>query len=102
MLADLRALIPSLTDATVAARAGGEPSYDLAEAGPPSPQLPIADYDRLNAGQVDNQVTVSGPAGTHTADDVDTLVILRSGFDPGEDGIERSPQAPAPAAAKTH
>ncbi|HET6551371.1 MAG TPA: DUF892 family protein, partial [Solirubrobacter sp.] len=55
MLADLRALIPTLTGATVAARAGGEPSYDLAEAGPPQPArtaLPIADYDGLNAGQV--------------------------------------------------
>src|SRR4051812_46433823 len=35
MLADLRALIPALTEATVAARAGGEPSYDVTEAGPP-------------------------------------------------------------------
>src|SRR4051794_20899050 len=56
MLAELRALIPTLTEATVAARAGGEPSYDVSQAGPPrdddGPDLPISGYDGLNAGQV--------------------------------------------------
>jgi ferritin-like metal-binding protein YciE len=57
MLADLRALIPALTRSTVAARAGGEPSYDLAEAGPATtepaaPDAPLEGYDGLNAGQV--------------------------------------------------
>jgi ferritin-like metal-binding protein YciE len=54
MLAALRTLIPSLTRATVAARAGGRPSYDVTETGPAGSDtpVPIAGYDKLNAGQV--------------------------------------------------
>jgi len=61
MLAALRELIPTLTNATVAARAGGEPSYDVTTTGAAdalrgaaeqAPELPIEGYDRLNAGQV--------------------------------------------------
>jgi uncharacterized repeat protein (TIGR01451 family) len=49
----------------------------------------------ISDNQVDNQVTVSGPAGTHTADDVDTLVLFRSGFEQGENLIETIQQQPA-------
>ena len=95
MLAELRKAIPALTHATVLARAGGTPTYDLSETGAADnrralrdtaarkgraaaekatqqvrklpgekavegevrgataagDELPIADYDRLNAGQ---------------------------------------------------
>ena len=46
---------------------------------------------------IDNAVTVNGSAGSHTAHDVDTLVIFRGGFESGEDGARI---AAAPAAAK--
>jgi ferritin-like metal-binding protein YciE len=65
MLADLRALIPELTRAAVAARAGGEPSYDPATTGAADavrgkaaePELPIADYAGQNAGQIVAQLS---------------------------------------------
>ena len=101
MLADLRRTLPSLTHATVLARAGGQPTYDVAEtaaadnvralrdragrarraaagrarttarrvpgeqavegevrgARASSRDLPLEDYDRLNAGQVVTQLT---------------------------------------------
>ena len=53
------------------------------------------------SGQVDNQVSVSGPGGNHSADDVDTLVIFRAGFEPGDNGGNVTPAAPAGPAAKT-
>jgi ferritin-like metal-binding protein YciE len=58
MLAALRALIPDLTGATVAARAGGWPSYSVAETGAAdavraaTSDTPFPGYDDLNAGQV--------------------------------------------------
>jgi ferritin-like metal-binding protein YciE len=78
MLAELRRLIPALTHATVLARAGGEPSYDVTETGAADnvralrdharggrrratasggDELPIEGYDSLNAGQVVTQLT---------------------------------------------
>jgi ferritin-like metal-binding protein YciE len=60
MLAELRALIPDLTRATAAARAGGHASYDATTTGAADavrgaaaePELPIADYDEQNTGQI--------------------------------------------------
>jgi ferritin-like metal-binding protein YciE len=75
MLADLRGAIPSLTHAAVLARAGGRPSYDVAEtgaadnvrelAGRARPaagvgDLPIAGYDDLNAGQIVSRLNELG------------------------------------------
>jgi hypothetical protein len=65
MLDDLRALIPELTLATVAARAGGERSYDPTTTGAADavrgastePELPIAAYEDLNAGQIVAQLS---------------------------------------------
>jgi ferritin-like metal-binding protein YciE len=55
MLADLRRTLPTLTRATVVARAGGKPAFtDGGDARPLRTQddLPIPGYSRLNAGQV--------------------------------------------------
>src|SRR4051812_48747818 len=58
MLEALRKLIPDLTGATVAARAGGEPSYSVAETGAAdavraaTSGAPFPDYDLLNAGRI--------------------------------------------------
>ena len=51
-----------------------------------------------SSGQVNNQVTVNGPAGSHSANDVDTLVIFRSSFEANGGLIS----APAHPAGKTH
>jgi uncharacterized repeat protein (TIGR01451 family) len=47
-----------------------------------------------SSGQVNNQVTVNGPAGSHSANDVDTLVIFRSGFE-ANGGLISAPAHPA-------
>src|SRR3954468_23247257 len=58
MLAALRELIPELTGATVAARAGGEPTYRVTETGAAdavraaTSGAPWPDYDELNARRV--------------------------------------------------
>src|SRR3954451_14685233 len=59
MLDALRELIPDLTYAAIAARAGGEPTYSVAETGAADAvraatgdDAPFPDYDDLNAGQV--------------------------------------------------
>jgi ferritin-like metal-binding protein YciE len=58
MLAGLREQIPALTTATVRERVGGEAVYDPGTTGAADAlrgrngELPIAGYDRLNAGQV--------------------------------------------------
>ena len=36
---------------------------------------------------------MNGPAGSHTAHDIDTLVIFRGGFENGEDGATVAPAA---------
>jgi len=52
------------------------------------------------SSQVDNQVSVSGPGGDHTADDVDTPVIFRAGFELGDNGGNLTPTAPAKTKSK--
>ena len=60
MLHELRELIPELTRATLAARAGADPRYEVPTTGAAdgvreeraTPDLPIEDYDRQNAGQI--------------------------------------------------
>ncbi len=53
------------------------------------------------SSQVDNQVSVTGPGGSHSADDVDTLVIFRAGFELGDNGGNVTPTVPAGPAPKT-
>jgi ferritin-like metal-binding protein YciE len=62
MLADLRVLIPTLTDATVLSRAGVDTASAPDNVRPlrqdePADGLPIAGYDRLNAGQAVSRLT---------------------------------------------
>jgi uncharacterized repeat protein (TIGR01451 family) len=74
----------AVTDSGVVVPAGGNVTYTL-----------IATVlAGSTSGSVDNQVTVNGPSGSHSANDVDTLVLLRDGFD-GGDGASAVPAAPA-------
>jgi uncharacterized repeat protein (TIGR01451 family) len=47
------------------------------------------------AATIDNQVTVTSGSGSHSADDVDTIVLFRAGFENGDDGASAVPGAPA-------
>jgi uncharacterized repeat protein (TIGR01451 family) len=75
----------ALSDSGVVVPANGSVSYTLT--------VPVRN-DAAGA-TIDNAVTVSGPGGSHTAHDVDTLVIFRGGFESGEDGAMVAPLAPA-------
>jgi uncharacterized repeat protein (TIGR01451 family) len=74
----------ALTDSGVTVPASGSVVYTLT--------APV----RANAssGQVANQVTVTGPSGSHNATDQDTLVILRAGFESGDDGANAPSSQP--------
>jgi uncharacterized repeat protein (TIGR01451 family) len=50
---------------------------------------------QTSSGQIDNQVTVTTGAGSHTVDDVDAIVLFRAGFEVGDDGGNVVPTAPA-------
>jgi uncharacterized repeat protein (TIGR01451 family) len=77
----------ALSDSGVVVPASGSVSYTLT--------VPVR--EDAAGTTVDNAVTVNGSAGSHTAHDIDTLVIFRGGFENGEDGAKI---AAAPAAAK--
>jgi uncharacterized repeat protein (TIGR01451 family) len=79
----------ALSDSGVVVPANGSVSYTLS-----APVRADAAGDTI-----DNAVTVTGPGGTHTADDIDTLVIFRGSFEADSDGANATPAAPQ--AAKT-
>jgi len=80
----------ALSDSGVVVPAHGNVTYTLTA-------TVLADS---TSSQVDNQVSVSGPGGNHTADDVDTLVIFRAGFELGDNGGNVTPTAPAKTKSK--
>jgi uncharacterized repeat protein (TIGR01451 family) len=80
----------ALTDSGVVVPANGSVSWTLT--------APVR--TDAAAGQVVNEVTVSSAAGTHGASDQDTLVILRGGFENGDDGANAAPSTPARAIRK--
>jgi len=53
-----------------------------------------------NSATVENEVTVTGPSGNHSASDQDTLVILRAGFENGDDGASVPSAQPSAPRAK--
>jgi len=75
----------ALSDTGVVVPASGSVSYTLT--------VPVR--DDAAGTTIDNAVTVNGSAGSHTAHDIDTLVIFRAGFENGEDGALVAPAAPA-------
>jgi uncharacterized repeat protein (TIGR01451 family) len=79
----------ALSDSGVVVPANGSVSYTLS-----APVRADAAGDTI-----DNAVTITGPGGTHTADDIDTLVIFRGSFEADSDGANATPAAPQ--AAKT-
>ena len=76
----------ALTDSGVVVPANGSVSYALT--------IPV--QQNAAAPAVLNQVTVTGPAGSHNASDTDTLVILRAGFEVGDDGATAAPAGATP------
>ena len=66
----------ALSDSGVVVPASGSVSYTLTA---------TVRSDAVSS-QVNNQVTVTGPSGSHSANDLDALVIFRAGFEVGDDG----------------
>jgi len=80
----------ALTDSGVTVPANGSVVYTLT--------APVR--TDASSGQVANQVTVTGPSGSHDATDQDTLVILRAGFESGDDGASAPSSQPNRPRAK--
>jgi uncharacterized repeat protein (TIGR01451 family) len=74
----------ALGDAGVVVPANGSVSYTLT-----APVRTDAAGDAI-----DNAVTVTGAGGSHTANDIDTLVIFRGSFETDSDGASAVPVAP--------
>ncbi|HKE47577.1 MAG TPA: hypothetical protein VKB52_05905, partial [Rhodanobacteraceae bacterium] len=71
----------ALTDSGVVVPASGTLSYTLT--------APVR--TDTSSGSANNQVTVNGPSGSHSANDQDALVIMRAGFETGDDGGNAPP-----------
>ena len=77
----------ALSDTGVVIPASGSVSYTLT--------APVRADATTN--EVNNQVSVTGPSGTHSANDIDVLVIFRGGFENGDDGANAVPGVAAAA-----
>ena len=88
MLADLRALIPSLTQAAVLARAGGEPSYDLSTTGAADNVRELGGRAQQAGRSARGRAQGSGRAAAGRARQAGRGAAQRARTVPGEQAVE--------------